>query len=124
MNRILPMAAAMALAAAPALAQTTNMPQDEPGGAPSQAAPPGDNDNTSAQAEQSRPAPQQAPMHRVRRSTAEEHETAALNALEANGYSQFQDLHAQGDMVVALATRDGKSVRVEVTRDGQVHEHS
>jgi hypothetical protein len=46
--------------------------------------------------------------------------TDALNLLAANGYTNIQTIDLQGDQIVAVATLNGRSVRVAV--DPQTHQ--
>ena len=47
-------------------------------------------------------------------------EVQALNKLEASGYRQFKNLHAQGADFVATATKSGKTYDVTVRPSGTI----
>ena len=47
-------------------------------------------------------------------------EVQALNELEASGYRQFKNLHAQGTDFVATATKSGKTYDVTVRPSGTI----
>ena len=47
-------------------------------------------------------------------------EVQALNKLEASGYRQFKNLHAQGADFVATATKSGKTYAVTVRPSGTI----
>lgn len=56
----------------------------------------------------------------VSRSTRGNREVNALNALEAAGYRQFDNLHADGRDFVATAHKAGKSYDVTITPSGAI----
>lgn len=53
-------------------------------------------------------------------STRGDGEVRALNALEAAGYRQFNNLHVQGANFVATASKAGKSYTVTVMPSGSI----
>ncbi|HWK47204.1 MAG TPA: hypothetical protein VNT30_20950 [Stellaceae bacterium] len=126
MTRILAAVGAMALLANPtfAFAQSTPSTDMPSSGAPqSSGATAPDATATDTQNMQSHPRRSAHGVHHVamQREGSEERVTAALNALEAQGYTTWHDVQPEGQNVVAYATKDGKEAHVEVTPSGQVN---
>jgi hypothetical protein len=126
MNRHLSLPGMIALIALPTLA-FAHAPGDDnsPGSSPPAAAAPANpsqsapQDDTTAESNKSMKAPSHG-MARGNETSVERREVVALNTLEAQGYSEFKDMHPDGQNIAATAHKDGKDVQVEVTPSGDV----